>query len=422
VNSNRFCAALLAAIIFSWTLQAAPQLKYVVIVARHGVRSPTWDTARLNQYSIQPWPDWDVPPGDLTPHGRKLIAILGAYYREWLANEHLLNFTGCGDQGRIYIWADTDQRTLETGRAFAESILPGCGVPVNSRPTAKKDPLFGGLQSADPRLASQAVRERLGANPQQLLADHRTALDTLQFILDGGRATPKKLIASPAEIQVAVQDKTIELQGPFAAASTLSEDFLLEYANGMRGPDLGWGRLTKDNLFQVLELHRVYTDLMRRTPYLARTRGSNLMAHILASMEQAASEETVQGALGPTKTALLILSGHDTNQSNVAGMLNLTWTLPSYQADDTPPEGALIFSLWRNPDGGKFFVQAEYLAPSLDQMGNADVLTMVNPPLRRPVSIPGCEAASQTLPCSWQNFKTHVQRSIEGSQVDFDAR
>src|SRR5580704_8683031 len=146
------------------------------------------------------------------------------------------------------------------------------------------------------------------------------------------------------------------------------------------------------------------------------------MAHILASMEQAASEETVQGALGPAKTALLILSGHDTNQSNVAGMLNLTWTLPSYQPDDTPPEGALIFSLWRNQDSGKFFVQAEYLAPSLDQMRNADVLSMVNPPLRRPVPISGCEAASQTLPCSWQNFKTHVQRSIERSQVDFDAR
>ncbi len=386
------------------------------------MRSPTWDTARLNQYSIQPWPDWDVPPGDLTPHGRKLIAILGAYYREWLANEHLLKFAGCGDQGRIYIWADTDQRTLETGRSFAESILPGCGVPVNSRPTATKDPIFGGLPSADPRLASQAVRERLGANPQDLLADHQAALNTLQFILDGGRATPKKLIASPAEIQVAVQDKTIELQGPLAAASALSEDFLLEYANGMRGDDLGWGRLTKDNLFQVLELHRVYADLMRRTLYLARTRGSNLMAHILASMEQAASEQTVQGALGPANTALLILSAHDTNQSNVAGMLNLTWRLPSYQADETPPGGALIFSLWRNPDGGKFFVQAEYLAPSLDQMRNADVLTMVNPPLRRSVSLSVCGVASQMLPCSWESFKTHVQRSIEGSQVDFGAR
>jgi 4-phytase/acid phosphatase len=369
------------------------------------VRSPLWETARLNQYSIQPWPDWDVPPGDLTPHGRKLIAILGAYYREWLANEHLLNFTGCGDQRRIYIWADTDQRTLETGRAFAESILPGCGLPVNSRPTSTKDPIFAGLQSADPRLASQAVRERLGANPQEFLADHHSALDTLQFILDGRRATLKKLIASPAEIQVAVQDKTIELQGPFAAASTLSENFLLEYANGMRGADLGWGRLTKDNLLQVLELHRVYADLMRRTPYVARTRGSNLMAHILASMEQAASEEAVQGALGPTKTALLILSGHDTNQSNVAGMLQLSWTLPSYQADETPPGGALIFSLWRNSDGGEFFVQAEYLAPSLDQMRNADVLNMVNPPLRRPVSISGCGAASQTFPLFLGEFQ-----------------
>src|SRR5450755_634837 len=50
----------------------------------------------------------------------------------------------------------------------------------------------------------------------------------------------------------------------------------------------------------------------------------------------------VPGALGRPGDALLILVGHDTNLSNLSGMLHLSWHLPGYQPDDTPPGGALI--------------------------------------------------------------------------------
>jgi 4-phytase/acid phosphatase len=40
-----------------------------------------------------------------------------------------------------------------------------------------------------------------------------------------------------------------------------------------------------------------------------------------------------------------MLCGHDTNLSNLSGMLGLSLKLPGYQPDDTPPGGALVFSL-----------------------------------------------------------------------------
>ena len=422
MKNNLSRAAILVGLMASRMVAAPPQLKYVVILSRHGVRAPTWDHERLGQYSAQPWPDWGVPPGYLTPHGRALITILGSYYREWLTHENLLSGKGCGDKGRIFIWADTDQRTLETGRAFSESIEPGCAVPVNSRGETAKDAIFSGLPRADSEVSLQELRRRLGSDPQMLLTKYRASLETLQSILDGGKPTPQKLLKSPVEVGVELRGKTLELNGPFAVASTMSENLLLEYADGMSGPDLGWGRLNRDNLFQVLELHRFYADLMRRTPAVARARGSNLMAHILASIEQAASQKAVPGAIGSPGTALLILSGHDTNQSNVSGMLGLSWAMPGHQPDDTPPGGALIFTLWRNSDNGQYLVRLEYLASSVDQMRNADPLTSATPPSRHLVPIPGCTSSPPSAGCPWQKFSNVIQKSIEESQVGSDVR
>ena len=204
------------------------------------------------------------------------MLLMGAYYRDWLSGEHLLSRQGCKDAGRIYIWADTDQRTIDTGRAFAESVLPGCELAVHSQPQGEKDHLFSGVGTPDSELALKAVRDRLAHDSEKLLSDLRPALVTLQSILTGGQKAPTMLTVSPAELNVSTRSKSVELSEPFAVGSTLSEDLLLEYADGMKGKDLGWGRLNKENLYQILELHSVESDLVRRTPYLARARGSNL--------------------------------------------------------------------------------------------------------------------------------------------------
>jgi 4-phytase/acid phosphatase len=387
-------------------------LQYVVIVSRHGVRSPTWDAARLNQYSAEPWPDWGVPPGNLTPHGRDLIKLMGSYYREWLSGEKLLAGAACQDAQRVYIRADKDQRTVETGRALAESLLPGCEIPIHSQPGGGSDPLFSGAGTPDPERSLAAVRERLGPDPRKLIAEHREALETLQRILGG------KLEAAAA-IGVSLKSKSVELDGPFATGSAFSEDLLLEYANGMQGAALGWGRLTRESLNRVLELHAVYADLMRRTPYVARARGSNLLAHVLHSLVQAQSGKATAGALGEPGGALLVLSGHDTNLSNLSGMLGLSWILPGYQPDDTPPGGALIFSLWRDPTG-PYYVKLRYVAQTLDQMRNGQPLSLAVPPASQDVRIPGCPAAEDA--CPWTTARALMQRAIDPQFAPTESR
>src|ERR1700687_2781614 len=72
-----------------------PKLVFVVILTRHGVRSPITNLEELNAFSSEPWPVWGVPSGDLTPQGRKLMELLGSYYRDYFSSNGLLPPTGC---------------------------------------------------------------------------------------------------------------------------------------------------------------------------------------------------------------------------------------------------------------------------------------------------------------------------------------
>jgi 4-phytase/acid phosphatase len=125
------CAAILAC---SLSAQAPPKLQYVVIITRHGVRSPTWTNDRLNEYSTAPWPDWGVGPGYLTPGGFERMKLMGRYYRHYLAGEQLLDPGTCADAQHLYFRADSDQCAVETAKALAQGLVPNCPVPIDARP------------------------------------------------------------------------------------------------------------------------------------------------------------------------------------------------------------------------------------------------------------------------------------------------
>jgi 4-phytase/acid phosphatase len=409
----------------------APELRFAVILSRHGVRSPTWKTERLNQYSIEAWPDWGVAPGDLTPHGKALMELFGAYDRAYLAHAGLLSAKGCDDAARLFLWADTDRRTIETGRALASGMFPDCALQVQSLPEGTDDPLFSPLAlpigHPDRALAVASVLGRIGANPAPLLDAYRPAFETMQQVLLGctpgdkcppeGTSVKQSLLELTTSVTEGKGDHLVELTGPLSTAATLAEDFLLEYTNGMADKTLGWGRLTESNLRQMMSLHAVYSDLARRTPYLARSNSSNLLSHILKAMEQAVAGKVVRGALGKPGDKVVVIVGHDTQLSNFSGMLGLSWLIEGYQPDDTPPGGALVFELWRHPATGAYTVRTYYTVQTLEQMRKVLPLTLDSPPARAALFVPGCSTADQGFPCGWKEFRRTLETAIDPAFV-----
>lgn len=401
-------------------------LRFVVIVSRHGVRSPTGKTDQLNQYSRQPWPVWSVAPGYLTEHGAKLMTLFGAYDREQLAAQGLLAAGGCADAPRIRILADSDQRTRETAKALAAGLAPGCALSVTALPEGTADPLFhfqgGGAGSADKLLATAAISGRIGANPQGLVEAYRPQLQALEDVLQAcapGAAcaaspAPKSLFDIPASIAPGKGDHGADLRSPLGVASTMAENLLLEYTEGMDAANVGWGRVDLQKLRELVQLHTASVDIERRTKYLARAGASNLLAHVLQSMEQAAAGQPVKGALTSPGDRLLILAGHDTNLANIAGALDLSWLIDG-RRDDTPPGGALVFELWKARGAGELSVRTFYTAQTLDQMRKATPLSIANPPERVAVFVPGCGRADSS--CDWSAFEQAVKAGIDPAFV-----
>src|ERR1700722_11594884 len=99
-------------------------LELVVMLSRHGVRSPLTAQADLDKFSAAPWPIWDVAPGILTAHGYQLMKDFGNWDLINSAGEGLLAPTGCADVAHVTILADTDERTRETGKALSEGMFP----------------------------------------------------------------------------------------------------------------------------------------------------------------------------------------------------------------------------------------------------------------------------------------------------------
>lgn len=403
------------------------KLRFAVILLRHGVRSPTAAPEKLNVYSSEPWPSWGVPPGALTPNGRRLMEYLGAYYRSYFSAHGLLAAKGCQDG--VHIHADVEERTRDTGRALARGMMPGCSLDVEVV-TGKKDPLFSPLASdiGDPNrsLAVAAIAGRIGGKPNTLIRTYRNAFDTLREVLfhcagpdpclaekESGKTA---ILEEPSTIETTRGDHAADIRGPLKIASSLSEDLQLEYVNGMEGKDLGWGRLTVPKLLEIMQLHAVYADLARQTPYIARIQGSNLLNHILRSMEQAVDSAPIRGSVGRIEDRVLLLVGHDTNISNLAGMLRISWLLDGYQPNDTPPGGALVFELWQRPDG-EFAVRTYFMAQSLQQMHSHQPSSLDSLPLKSPIFIPGCNREDENLTCTWRDFQRVVKNVIDPTFV-----
>ncbi len=407
----------------AYQVTSSAHLEFVVMLTRHGVRTPLGHQADLDKFSAAPWPKWDVAPGIQTDHGNELIRLFGEWDRAKFSGAGLLAASGCSDASHVTILADTDQRTRETGRMLAEGIFPGCSIQVHSQPDGATDPLFqpfkAGIAHVNSALAAAAIAGRIGGSPKNLTEAYASQLSLLDRVLAGcGQALANSkrtsILSVPSSLTPGADGSLPVVSGPVLTAATLVENFLLEYTQGMAARDVGWGCVDGATLRNLMQIDTARWDYGLRTLPVARPFASDLLDHILMTMQQNVTGQPVPGAIGNPGDRLVILAGHDTNIVAVAGALGMNWVLDG-RIDDPAPGGALLFELWRSGDGAQPFVRVEYSAQTLEQMRNAQKLTPTNPPGVAQLFIPGC--SRQDLSCTWSSFSAQMSQAIDPADV-----
>jgi 4-phytase / acid phosphatase len=377
----------------------ADQLILSVILTRHGVRSPLQTNEALASLAAQPWPTWEVAPGIQTPHGNALIAAMGDYYHQYLAEAGALTGDPSVDGPHLFIRADNDERTLETGRILGKSLVLVGEPEVHALPEGRVDPLFQPVKAQlghpNAALGIAAVLGRMGGDPRRVDAACATQLALLKGVLYGPGGAPAGSAAfdGPTTVVPGSPNSVVGLAGPLRSAVQCIEALTLEFADGMPASDVGWGRVDERVLTDLLALHGLYFDLTQRTFYPAQVQGSNLASHLIDTLEQGALGLPVPGALGPVGERVVVLVGHDTNIANLGGMLGLDWWLPGTQANPVLPGGALVFELWRHgSEANAAFVRVSYVGATLAQLRAGTALSLNAPPARSPIFVPGCSA------------------------------
>jgi 4-phytase / acid phosphatase len=350
----------------------------VVVMSRHGVRSPT-HPQELDVYSSRHWPAWAVPPGYLTPHGAKLMQAFGTAYRRWYGTEFGWSTSTCPPDGAVSIWADVDERTRVSARAVADGFAPGCNVAVGSATTAE-DPLFDPPgRKGDQARSAAAVLGAIGGDASGIDVAYEANFATLRRVM--GRALPA------TTFKAATQKSGGGLSGGLDLAADAAENLLLEYTDGKT--PVGWGSVDSATLLQLLQLH-VLAKRIEHNRYASQLQSTAIVERIAAALQDRTAK-------------FVFLSGHDTQLEEISAMFGLSWLVPGDQMNDTPPGSALVWEV-RSNAGGTPFVRTYFAEQSLYDMraGRGDR------PLRVPVYVPGCP----TLDCPLPTFKSIVDAAV----------
>jgi 4-phytase / acid phosphatase len=422
-------------------------LERVALVSRHGVRAPT-DSEKLKDYTLsRTWPDWHVADACLTPRGKMLTSLMGAFYREEFTTRGLFPAGRPPAANQIYVLADVVQRTKQTGEGLLDGLLarkprelpPEVFCPSKKEPLtaakgkpkqgdAENDPLFRPVEAGVCKFvrkdARDAVLDRVAdRNLKNAWEPYSGGVQQLQDALNCCQPKPvcnKDSGACPlqsAPSDVTASETNVRLSGPIAIGSTVSEVLLLEYAQAMK--EVAWGEVrASDQINPMLKLHDLQFDLIQRTRYIADRQGTALMHQVLETLRQTADNKSDLRRNVPAKARLVIYVGHDTNLANLGGMLGLDWQFKSGLGDKTPPAGAMAFELLREKGApNNYFVRMAYYSQTLDQMREATKLT-TDRSLKTTPEIVGIEmpaslcAKTQDGACPWGEFRDRVSKNI----------
>jgi 4-phytase/acid phosphatase len=340
-----------------------------------------------------------------------------------------------GDNGmdiaRSYFRANSIQRSNISAASFAQGLFPATmpinpPVPIHSYPLGQPDPVFDPIAANTVTLdTARAALEVAGIFRGPALASaYSGELALVRGALYGSAGNPPAGLIDPTSMPVPltasagnIQTANVINAGGIYTTLLVADPFVMEYCAGMPMRDVAWGQLSLSQISQLTRLIVLDFGIEMTPPYLNQVQSSNAAAHILRSMEQAATGKPVPGAFSAPGAKVLVINSSDTFVVGVAGLLHLHWLLPGYQPDYAAPGGSLVFELRQVKSNGDYIVRVYYTAQTFDQLRNLTPLSASQPPATMQLLVPNGSQSPNNLDVSFARFRQLLTKAIDSYYV-----
>ncbi len=396
------CAGLQAQTKRSDDFRAKYELKEVVVMSRHNIRSPLVSGgAAYMRVTPYEWFAWSSPSSQLSLRGGVLETEMGQFFRKWLVGEGLLP-DNCRPEGdEVLFYANSRQRTFATAKYFSAGFLPFANVEITHKyEEDKMDPLFTPkFTKMNDAYRQQIIAEMqtLHGGPQAWMQSVQPALTLLEDVIDMAHSPAAQndtLHFRYDDTQIKLErDDEPRMSGGFTLANSVADALVLQCYESESMTAFGY-ELTLEQWRSICGIKAVYDGLL----FTVHSAAVNLAYPLVSRIYEELHHEGRK---------FMFLCGHDSNLASIGAALRLVYPETEQAMEIRTPIGTkLVFEKWseRQPegDGTSEIGTEEYVAINLvyqtvDQLQGRTLLSVEAPPMVLPVTVEGLTANSDGL-------------------------
>lgn len=372
--------------------KAKYQLKEVVVMSRHNIRSPLVSGgATYMRVTPYEWFKWTSPGSQLSLRGGVLETEMGQFFRKWLVGEGLLPDNHRPEGDEVLFYANSRQRTFATAKYFSAGFLPFANVEITHKYNEDKmDPVFTPkFTKMNASYRQQVINEMqaLHGGPQAWMTSVQPALTLMEQVID--------MAHSPAALEgdtlhFRFDDTQFKLEkgdepkmtGGFTLANSVADALVLQCYESESMTAFGHA-LTTDQWRSICEVKIVYDGLLFTTHAAAVNLAYPLVSRIREELNNPGRKFT-------------FLCGHDSNLASISAALRMK--LPETEQAlelHTPIGSKLVFEKWS--DGVDEYVAINLVYQSVGQLQGRTLLSTETPPMVLPVTVEGLTPNSDGL-------------------------
>ena len=361
------------------------ELKEVVVMSRHNIRSPlTSGGAAYKRVTPYEWFKWTSPSSQLSLRGGVNETAMGQFFRQWVVSEGLLPDNYRPKEEEVLFYANSRQRTFSTAKYFSAGFLPFANVEITHKLAEDKmdpvfKPQFTKMNDTYRRQVLDEIEARYKGGPQAWMQSVQPTLTLMEQILDMAHS-PAALEGDTLhfwynDTQFKIEkDDEPRMTGGYTLANSVADALVLQCYENESMAAFGH-ELSTEQWRDICKVKEVYDALLFTTHAAAIN-----IAYPLVSR--------IREELNRNDRKFMFLCGHDSNLASIGAALRLNYPETENALEVHTPIGSkLVFEKWS--DGNETYVAINLVYASVSQLQNRTLLSFDVPPMVRPVSIEG---------------------------------